>query len=119
MQWAFDGGRTNNPHALSNHRENQVVYASTHDTDTTVGWYRALPRRRQRAMPLDPHEPSWSMLELAYGSRASLAMAPAQDVLGLGSEGRMNTPGTVGGNWRWRLRRGQLTEARGAAARPD
>jgi 4-alpha-glucanotransferase len=49
------------------------------------------------------------MLELAYGSRASLAMAPVQDVLGLGSEGRMNTPGTMGGNWQWRLRRGQLT----------
>jgi 4-alpha-glucanotransferase len=108
MQWAFDGGRSN-PHALANHRENQVVYASTHDTDTTAGWYWALPARRRREIPLDPGDPGWSMLELAYGSRAALAMAPAQDVLGLGSEGRMNTPGTIEGNWRWRLRRGQLT----------
>ena len=57
------------------------------------------------------------MLELAYGSRASLAMAPAQDVLGLGSEGRMNTPGTIEGNWRWRLRRGQLTDRMAARLR--
>jgi 4-alpha-glucanotransferase len=108
MQWAFDGGRSN-PHALANHRENQVVYAGTHDTDTTAGWYASLPARRRKEIPLDPDDPSWSMLEATYGSRASLAMAQAQDVLGLGSEGRMNTPGTAGGNWQWRLRRGQLT----------
>ena len=116
MQWAFDGGR-NNPHVLAHHRENQVVYASTHDTDTTAGWYRSLPRRRQRELPLDPDDPSWSMLELTYSSRAALAMAPAQDVLGLGSEGRMNTPGTMDGNWRWRLRRGQLTDRLAARLR--
>ena len=108
MQWAFDGGRSN-PHTLAHHRENQVVYASTHDTDTTVGWYRSLPRRHAARGALDPRDPSWSMLELAYSSRASLAMVQAQDVLSLGSEGRMNTPGTLEGNWHWRLRRGQLT----------
>jgi 4-alpha-glucanotransferase len=116
MQWAFEGGR-NNPHVLAHHRENQVVYASTHDTDTTVGWYRSLPRRHPAREALDPREPSWSMLELTYASRAALAMAPAQDVLGLGSEARMNTPGTVEGNWRWRLRRGQLTDKLAARVR--
>ena len=108
MQWAFDGGRSN-PHVLAHHRENQVVYASTHDTDTTAGWYRSLPRRHPAVAALDSRDPSWSMLELTYDSRASLAMVPAQDVLGLGSDGRMNTPGTEYGNWQWRLRRGQLT----------
>ncbi|MGZ8695054.1 MAG: 4-alpha-glucanotransferase, partial [Gaiellaceae bacterium] len=116
MQWAFGGGRSN-PHALANHRENQLVYTSTHDTDTTIGWFRALRRSERAATGLDEREPNWSMLDLAYSSRAALAMAPAQDVVGLGSEGRMNTPGTIEGNWRWRLRRGQLTDRMAARLR--
>ena len=58
------------------------------------------------------------MIELALSSRARLAIVPLQDVLGLGSEARMNTPGTAEGNWKWRLEPGPLTaRARGAAAR--
>jgi 4-alpha-glucanotransferase len=110
LLWAF-GGPPSNLHRVENHREREVVYTSTHDTDTTVGWFRSLPRRQRAATGLDPDEPHWGLVELAYGSRASLAVVPAQDVLGLGSESRMNRPGHAHGNWQWRLEPGQLTRA--------
>jgi len=87
LLWAFRGGKKN-PHRLENHRERLVVYTTTHDTDTLRG---ALPDR-------DP----WELIELAQSSRATLSMIPLQDVLGLGSEARMNRPGVPYGNWTWR-----------------
>jgi 4-alpha-glucanotransferase len=108
LHWAFGGSRTN-PHALRNHQRNQVVYTSTHDTDTTVGWFASLKKKERAATGLDPREPNWGLIELAAESRAALAMIPAQDVLGLGSEARMNRPGELHGNWQWRLEPGQLT----------
>jgi 4-alpha-glucanotransferase len=116
LQWAFGGGRAN-PHAPANHRENQVVYTSTHDTDTAVGWYRSLKKKDRAATGLDPAEPHWGLIAMAMESRAALAMVPAQDVLGLGSEDRMNHPGKVEGNWQWRLTKGQLTDALAARMR--
>jgi 4-alpha-glucanotransferase len=110
LLWAFRG-RRHNPHALENHRPNSVAYTSTHDTDTAAGWFAGLGSRQRVATGLDPGEPSWSLIELAYGSRAALAIVPAQDVLGLGSEARMNRPGFSEGNWSWRLERGALTPA--------
>jgi len=95
LLWAF-GGSAKNPHRLANHRERQVVYTSTHDTDTLAG---AFPRHDR-----------WRLIELAMGSRAALCMVPLQDVLGLGSEARMNRPGEKLGNWNWRLEPGQLTD---------
>jgi 4-alpha-glucanotransferase len=89
---------------VGNHREQAVVYTGTHDNDTAVGWAG------------DP-DASWPLLELALSSRARLAIVPLQDVLGLGSEARMNTPGQAEGNWRWRLRRGQLTSEHAARLR--
>jgi 4-alpha-glucanotransferase len=94
MLWAFDGP-TDSPFRLENHREHQVVTTSTHDTDTLAGHF--------------PDRPLWSLVDLTLGSRAALAILPVQDVLGLGSEARMNRPGTVGGNWTWALEPGQLT----------
>jgi 4-alpha-glucanotransferase len=93
--WAFQPPPTN-PHRLRNHREHLVVYTTTHDTDTLRGHF--------------PDKDPWQLIELALSSRASLAMIPVQDVLGLGSEGRMNTPGEPHGNWKWRLQPGQLTD---------
>lgn len=98
--WAFDGP-PDNPHRLENHRTRQVVYTSTHDTDTLAGRF--------------PGGSPWRFVETALSSRADLAMIPAQDVLELGSAARMNRPGEVGGNWCWRLESGQLDAA--AAAR--
>jgi 4-alpha-glucanotransferase len=110
LLWAFRR-RPGNPHRLENHRRNSVAYTSTHDTDTATGWFAGLRPRQRAATGLDPSEPSWCLIELAYSSRAALAIAPAQDVLGLGSEARMNRPGMTRGNWSWRLERGALTPA--------
>ncbi len=107
LHWAF-GGKPSNLHAPANHRVNSVVYTSTHDTDTTVGWYADLSAKERAVVPVDPNEPHWGLIEIAMRSRASLAIVPAQDVLGLGSEARMNRPGQVYGNWVWQLEPGQL-----------
>jgi 4-alpha-glucanotransferase len=116
LQWAFGGPRSN-PHRLENHVENLVVYTATHDTDTAVGWFAGLRKNERTRTGLDPAEPHWSLIRLALASPAALALFPAQDVLGLGGEARMNRPGTATGNWSWRLRRGQLTDALAARLR--
>jgi 4-alpha-glucanotransferase len=108
LLWAFRR-RKRNPHNPRNHRRNSVAYTSTHDTDTVAGWFAALKPRERDATGLDPQEPNWGLIELAYASRAALAVVPAQDVLGLGSEARMNRPGVTQGNWGWRLKSGVLT----------
>jgi len=110
LLWSFRRAPSN-PHALENHRANSVAYTSTHDTDTAAGWFSSLRPRQRAATGLDPREPSWGLIDLAYGSRAALALAPAQDVLGLAGEARMNRPGSTEGNWRWRLERDALTPA--------
>jgi len=116
LQWAF-GGPPTNIHALANHRENSVVYTGTHDMDTAVGWYRGLDRRERTRVPVDSREPHWGLIEIAMSSRARLAIIPMQDVLGLGSEARMNHPGRAQGNWRWKLARGALTDELAARLR--
>ena len=109
LHWAFDGGRRN-PHRLENHTANLVVHTSTHDTDTTRGWFESLPKRRRDATGLDPRDPAWGLIEIAYASPANVAIVPLQDVLGLGSEARMNRPGTISGNWGWRFGRRRLRD---------
>jgi 4-alpha-glucanotransferase len=116
LHWAF-GRRPHNPHAPANHRANQVVYTSTHDTDTAAGWFGSLTPSQRAATGLDPREPHWSLIDVALQSRAALAIVLAQDVLGLGSEARMNRPGVPLGNWSWRLARGQLTDELAARLR--
>jgi 4-alpha-glucanotransferase len=116
LLWAFRASRSN-LHALRNHRENQVVYTSTHDTDTTVGWFESLKKAERAATGLDPNEPHWGLIEIALQSLPALAIVPAQDVLGLGSDARMNRPGKTYGNWSWRLERGQLTNEHAARLR--
>jgi 4-alpha-glucanotransferase len=108
LQFGFSGGGRN-PHQPENHEENAVVYTGTHDLDTALGWWHSLSGSEQRRTGLDPNEPHWSLMALALGSRARLAIVPLQDVLGLGSEARMNVPGRAPGNWRWRLDLRQLT----------
>jgi 4-alpha-glucanotransferase len=110
LLWAFRGPRTN-LHRLENHHRLSVVYTTTHDTDTAVGWFGSLRPRHRAATGLDPAEPHWGLIDLAYSSRAALAVVPAQDVLGLGGEARMNRPGVPEGNWGWKLERGALTPA--------
>ena len=106
LQFAFSGEGTN-PHLPHMHVQNAVVYTGTHDNDTTLGWFRSLNPDTQyqvtfllRSLPQDVVE---AMVRAALGSVATLAVIPAQDLLELGSEARLNTPGTAAGNWRWRL----------------
>jgi 4-alpha-glucanotransferase len=110
LQFALGGGRRN-PHRVENHTEQSIVYTGTHDNDTTVGWFASLTPAQRAASGLDPADPAWSLLERAWSSRAALAIAPLQDVLGLGSDARMNFPGTEKGNWQWRYRAGDLTSS--------
>jgi 4-alpha-glucanotransferase len=125
IQFAFDPNNQRGPHRLENHRENNIVYTGTHDHDTIRGWYESLePDRRAEVddeirkanlTGSDPvkqalhREPWWALIRLAFSSRARVAMVQAQDVLGLGSEARMNVPGEKGGSWGWRLEPGALT----------
>jgi 4-alpha-glucanotransferase len=117
-------GAPSNPHRLANHRERQVVYTATHDMETARGWYESAPPEVKEATGFDPSEPHWGLIDATYSSRAAVALVQAQDVLGLGNEARMNFPGRSDGNWQWRLKRGQLTDAlakrlRETAARHD
>jgi 4-alpha-glucanotransferase len=87
--------------------EDSVGYTATHDTNTTVGWYRGLDDRQRdclhRSLDTAGEEIHWDLLNAVWKSDAELAVTPLQDVLGLGSEARFNTPGTLGGNWDWRV----------------
>jgi 4-alpha-glucanotransferase len=119
LQFAFGGGRRN-PHRPENHRRNLVVYTGTHDTDTALGWWESLSRRRRAAIGLDPSDPCWSLIRMALGSRAAVAILPMQDVLCLDSSARMNMPGTTGlRNWSWRLEPGLLTPELAARLRRE
>jgi 4-alpha-glucanotransferase len=93
--------------------ENSVVYTGTHDNDTTAGWYGKLDEaaRETLCQALGVGEPDvvWALVARAMAAPADLAILPLQDLLGLGLEDRMNTPGTAEGNWEWRLKEGALS----------
>jgi 4-alpha-glucanotransferase len=108
LQFAL-GTDPRNPHLPQNHEEQSVVYTGTHDNDTTRGWWDSLSEDEREWSELDPADPARALLEVAWASRAALAMAPLQDVLSLGTEARMNLPGSEDGNWRWQFRSGDLT----------
>ena len=108
LQFAFDG-HADNPYLPHNYIPNTVVYTGTHDNATTRGWFEALPEDQRRNMwnylkrPAgNSDEVAWELIRLAWSSVAALAMAPLQDLLDLGAEARMNLPGSVEDNWRWR-----------------
>lgn len=116
IQHGFTGGRFN-IHALENHPEYCVVYTGTHDHVPLAGWWDGAPEsmrrrvmRQMTALGIEEPDPSWGLIRLAFTSRGRLVLTQMQDVLGLGSEARLNTPGTTAGNWRWRLEPGQLTD---------
>jgi 4-alpha-glucanotransferase len=111
LQFAFSTDPKDNflPHGYD---KNYVVYTGTHDNDTTMGWYgKATDHERdfvRRYCKTNGNEINWDLMKLALQSVANIAVIPLQDVLGLGSEGRMNFPGTVEGNWEWRFSWEQL-----------
>jgi len=108
LQFAFDG-KADNPYLPRNYVPNTVVYTGTHDNPTTRGWYEELSDERQQNVWShlgrsggDASEVAPALMHLAWESVAALAIAPLQDLLNLGNEARMNTPGRAEGNWRWR-----------------
>jgi 4-alpha-glucanotransferase len=113
LQFAFDGS-PDNPYLPGRIVPNSVVYTGTHDNDTTAGWWASLsPEERERvraATGAAMADPPRELMRLAFASAARLAVVPFQDLLGLGSEARMNTPGTVSENWGWRFDWGQVPD---------
>ena len=114
LQFGFDGD-PGNVHVPHRHERDCVAYTGTHDNDTTVGWYSSLdPESAQRVdfyLRVTPGAMPEALIRAALGSVAQLAVIPMQDVLGLPSLARQNTPGTVSGNWLWRLPAGTLDAA--------
>jgi 4-alpha-glucanotransferase len=116
LEFAFDS-REDSDYLPHNYDKNCVVYTGTHDNDTILGWFRSI-KAEDRAMALQyiNRKPGnnknihWDFIRLAQQSVAKLCVIPVQDYLGLASEARINTPSTVGDNWKWRLLEGELEE---------
>jgi 4-alpha-glucanotransferase len=118
LQFAFDG-RSDNIHLPSHYSRNTVVYTGTHDNATTREWFEGLPDRERRRLWSYLRQPEGEvrdaapeLMRLAWSSPAALAIAPLQDLLNLGREGRMNLPGRPEGNWRWRATRDMVSSPR-------
>jgi 4-alpha-glucanotransferase len=117
VEFGMDPDDPRSTHRLANHTAHRVVYTGTHDHDTVRGWLESLdaPHRAfvdQEVARLgftDRRRPWWGVIRLAFSSPARVAMLQAQDVLGLGSEARMNDPSRTGANWRFQMARGALT----------
>lgn len=119
LEFAFDARDTGSasdylPH---NYTENCVAYTGTHDNETIIGWLDSITEE-ERQMVRDylwdydtpKEELNWAMICMLMRSRANVVMIPVQDYLGLGNEGRINHPSTVGENWKWRMTKSQLSE---------
>jgi 4-alpha-glucanotransferase len=111
LQFAFgsDAENMNLPH---NYESNFVVYTGTHDNDTTLGWFNSIekPERKmlRKYLKGNGKELVRQMIEYVWASSAMMAIIPMQDVLGLDTDARMNTPGTASGNWTWRFTWAQI-----------
>jgi 4-alpha-glucanotransferase len=113
LQFGFDDSGPENPYLPFNFPQNCVCYTGTHDNDTTIGWWTslALPQKQQVLAYVGHDGPlHWAMLRLAMSSIADSVVVPLQDVLGLGSDARMNSPGRAQGNWSWRYPADALTD---------
>ncbi|MGO8951520.1 MAG: 4-alpha-glucanotransferase [Ktedonobacterales bacterium] len=112
LQFAF-GGDAGNQHLPHHYTQDVVVYTGTHDNDTTLGWFRSCSDHERRHVLRYLHaseaEAAGEIVRAAVASVAKISMLQLQDVLGLGSEARMNWPASICGNWEWRCTREQLT----------
>jgi 4-alpha-glucanotransferase len=123
LQFAFGSDPQASTFKPHNYSRNLVVYTGTHDNDTTVGWWTGaaghstrsaidIENEREHArryLGMVGEEVHWEIIRAVLASVAETAIVPVQDLLGLGSEARMNRPGQASGNWRWRLGPAQLT----------
>ncbi|HEV7587178.1 MAG TPA: 4-alpha-glucanotransferase, partial [Longimicrobium sp.] len=124
LQFAFgsDADDAENPHRPERYSSDSVAYTGTHDNNTALGWYRDEASAETKAELAELTGPgtddvAWGMIRVVLESNADLAVIPLQDVLGLGSAARMNTPGSIVDNWLWRFREGDLTPAHAARLR--
>ena len=115
LQFAFGGGFPENPYLPHNHVPGCVIYTGTHDNNTTAGWFREEASEEVRKLleeylryPVSEQNVHEAFLHMAFSSVARTAIVPAQDLFGLGSDARMNTPSVPLGNWAWRLSLGDL-----------
>ena len=113
LQFAFSGG-SSNAYLPHNHTCDSVVYTGTHDNDTSLGWFAGAPEHERRFaqtyLKTDGAQIGWDLIHAASQSPASMAIYPMQDVLGLGSEARMNRPGEPEGNWAWRFEWSEIAD---------
>lgn len=114
LQFAFGSG-PGNPYLPFNYPRNCVVYTGTHDNDTTVGWFNQLSDHEKDAFLLylgctSPEGIHWDLIRIALSSVVNQAIIPLQDVIGLGTEARMNVPSQAEGNWGWRYQADTLTD---------
>lgn len=122
LLFGFGEDSAGNPYAPHNHEKNSVVYTGTHDNNTVKGWFleEAAADERERlavyvGRNVAAEEAAQELTRLAFMSVADTAIIPMQDLLGLGSEARMNRPATTEGNWAWRLVSEQITPALAAS----
>ncbi|HEY0563660.1 MAG TPA: 4-alpha-glucanotransferase [Methylophilus sp.] len=115
LQFAF-GGDQGNPYLPENIEENSVVYTGTHDNDTTLGWYTSaethVKAHLHQYLQNDQPDMPQALIALVMSTQSYLAIIPMQDILGLDTHCRMNTPGTVVNNWSWQFNWKQLTKAK-------
>ena len=114
LQFAFDT-REESDYLPHNYPNNCVVYTGTHDNDTVLGWTQTADKHdvemARRYLHVDDYEGfNWAMIRAALMSVADICILTMQDIIGLGSEGRINTPSTVGDNWRWRIDEGCVND---------
>ncbi len=131
LQFAFSSDPKNIdlPH---NYHRNLAVYTGTHDNDTTAGWFNSVAGAGStrtdaqinsernfclKYLNTDGHEIHWDFIRAVLASVADTAIVPLQDLLGLGTEARMNLPNSTQGNWSWRCKPGALTEDHGERLR--
>ena len=124
LQMSFGKEEQSNSLIPELNQKNIVVYTGTHDNDTSIGWLHTKPGKgntqtaaeitleRKHALKFlgtDGSEINWDLISLALHSKANTVIIPLQDILGLGTNARMNTPGTIEGNWQWRFKKNTLT----------
>lgn len=119
LQFGFTGPE--NPFLPHNYVPNCVAYTGTHDNNTSLGWYADAPEVEKdfarRYLGVDGHDFAWDLIRATWKSVAIFAIAPMQDVLGLGGEARMNFPSRLGGNWEWRMSEADFREDLAAGLR--
>ena len=115
LEFAF-GAYDDSIYLPHKYKENSVVYTGTHDNDTAMGWMKTAPKASvkfaKEYLNLTKEEGyNWGMMRGAWSSVADMAIVPMQDLIGLGSEARINTPSTLGENWKWRATADQITNS--------